>query len=106
MPYAHFYTVEFRILGRELDPARITRELGLQPSQIRVPGTLRADGRSLDAMWAYHGADTDHPLEWGSLEQGLSHVLEKLWPHRETIRLYGARAELIWWCGHYQSSFD
>lgn len=44
------------------------------------------------------------PANWG-----LNHVrrvLDKLWPHREQIVSYKSSAELTWWCGHFQSSFD
>jgi hypothetical protein len=55
-------------------------------------------------MWAYNGA-VDF-IEWESLEDGLAFVLQKLWPHRETLSRYAARGEFIWWCGHFQSRFD
>jgi hypothetical protein len=34
------------------------------------------------------------------------HVLESLWPHRDKIAKYAATSKLVWWCGHFQSSFD
>jgi len=28
------------------------------------------------------------------------------WPQREKIAKYSATSDLIWWCGHFQSSLD
>src|SRR5258707_1171848 len=99
----HLYTVEFRILGATVEPVSITSELGLEPCQIRVNGTLRADGRVLTGMWAYNGGQD---VQWTSLEEGLSAVLNLLWPLREVVSRYAPGAQLIWWCGHFDSSFD
>ncbi len=57
-------------------------------------------------MWAYNGTDEQH-VSWDSLEKGLNFVLNKLWPHLDTIASYKEMgAQLIWWCGHFYSSFD
>ena len=56
-------------------------------------------------MWAYNGTD-DEAVQWDSLEEGLTFVLDKLWPHREAIAKYRANGDLIWWCGHFQAGFD
>jgi hypothetical protein len=101
----HQYTVEFRIWGDTLDAALVTRELGLEACQTRTAGASRFPGRIDRGMWAYNGP-SGSPQEWTSLENGLQHVLEHLWPHREKIAKYAARFEVVWWCGHFQSSFD
>ena len=41
-----------------------------------------------------------------SLEEGLLHLLETLEPKKESIGVLAKNAEVIWWCGHFQSSFD
>ena len=111
----HDYTVEFRIFSEILDPAMITKELGLQPCQVRIHGSPRFSGKSIGGrdstftgMWAFNGVDEygGGRTEWDSLEEGLTYILDRLWPLRETIAQYSANAELIWWCGHFQSSFD
>jgi hypothetical protein len=104
----HRYTVEFRVFSETLDPATITRELGLQPCQVRIHGTPRFGGKStFTGMWAFNGTDESAgKTEWTSLEEGLAYVLGRLWPLRETIEKYAANADLIWWCGHFQDSFD
>src|SRR6266404_2978574 len=43
---------------------------------------------------------------WETLEEGLAFVLDKLWRHRQLIASYKSKAKLIWWCGHFQTSFD
>jgi hypothetical protein len=105
---AHHYTVEFRIFSDVIDPATITRELDLHPCQVRVLGSRRADGKIFTGMWAFNGITEEGPQapEWDSLEDGLVHLLEILWSRREAIAQYAANAELIWWCGHFQRSFD
>lgn len=100
----HEYSVELRIFG--LEPALITRDLGLRPCQIRSEGTERFRGRIDPNMWAYNGTD-DREVFWDSFEEGLDFVLNKLWAHRKTIANYEeAGARLIWWCGHFSCSFD
>jgi hypothetical protein len=44
--------------------------------------------------------------EWTSLEDGLRHVLEILLPKKDIIEEYAKAYEAVWWCGHFQSSFD
>jgi hypothetical protein len=105
--FGHEYTVEFRIFSATLDPAEITRELGLQPCQVKFEGTPALGstrGRLLEGMWAYDGGD--ERIDWQSLSDGLTFMLDKLWPHREAIARYETRGELIFWCGNFQSSFD
>jgi len=105
----HEYTVEFRIYSETLDPDVITRELGLQPCQVRIQGSLRSGGKSTHTgMWGFDGTDeeTAGNKNWDSLEEGLAYVMDKLWPVREKIAKYAGNGESIWWCGHFQSSFD
>lgn len=102
----HVYTVEFRIVGETVDPAVITNALNLQPCQVRRQGSLRADGKIFTGMWAYNGYGDAPSPEWHSLEEGLTFVTDKLWPLKKVIAGYRSSAQLIWWCGHFQSSFD
>jgi hypothetical protein len=101
----HNYTVELRIFG--VEPASITRDLGLQPCQTRTAGVERLRGRvDSEDMWAYNGTDNEG-VSWESLEEGLDFVMGKLWSNRETLATYSrAGARLIWWCGHFSCSFD
>ncbi len=102
----HVYTVEFRIFSETLDPGAITNTLSLQPCQVRRQGSLRADGKIYSGMWAYNGCGDTKSPEWVSLEEGLTFVLDKIWPRKEAIAGYISNAQLVWWCGHFQSTFD
>jgi hypothetical protein len=102
----HVYTVQFRIFSEKLDPAVITSELGLQPCQVRRQGDLRSDGKVFIGMWACNGYGNEDGPDWDSLEEGLTFLLEKLWPVREVVAGYRSDAKLIWWCGHFQTGFD
>ncbi|ADW71604.1 DUF4279 domain-containing protein [Granulicella tundricola] len=101
---SHKYTVEFRIYGKSLDPAAVTADLGLEPCRTVNPGTRRADGRLLEGLWAFDG-DPSEAFS-GSLEEALRFVLDLLHPLKERILAYRTSAHLVWWCGHFQSSFD
>jgi hypothetical protein len=100
----HEYTVEFRICSKTLDPAEITRELGLQPCQVRIEGTPGFSGRLQQGMWAYDGGEGT--IYWESLAEGITFVLDKLWPYREAIAKYKSSGEFVWWCGNFQSSLN
>ena len=103
----HIYTVEFRIFSETIDPDTITRELGLRPCRIQLNGQLRGDGKPMSGMWAYDGEhEMGARVEWTSLEEGLTFLLNRLWPLRETIARCALSAQLIWWCGNFQTSFD
>jgi Domain of unknown function (DUF4279) len=100
----HDYTVEFRIFSETLDPDKITRELGLQPCQIRIPGVPGLRKGPQQGMWAYDGGEGH--TSWKALADGLTFVLDKLWSHRDAIAKYKTAGKLVWWCGNFQSSFD
>jgi uncharacterized protein DUF4279 len=104
-PVGHKYTVEFRIYGKNLQPDLITQELGLQPCQIRPSGESSSQADANLGMWAFDGSDKGG-VEWDSLEDGISAVLDKLWAKREIIQQYRPEKSLIWWCGNFQSAFD
>src|SRR5438552_2670610 len=99
----HRYTVELRVSGKPLDPDAITRETGLQPCQTRLAGS-RVGNRTFDrAMWGFDGGG---PSDWDSLEEGLAFVLNRLKAAEKLFARYRSEYEVVWWCGHFQSSFD
>ncbi len=109
----HEYTVELRISGAELDPASVTQELALEPSIVRKVGERRSEGQGwAQALWGYNGlfshsddgSNAAHP--WASLEEGLTFLLDKLEPLRSQIEKYKENYDVVFWCGHFQSSFD
>jgi hypothetical protein len=104
----HEYTVEFRILGKDLVPSFITADLGLEPTLVRNAGEPRDSNTRWDeALWAYDGHPTlSGDNAWDSLEDGLRFVLEKLLPFKDKIDSYKSQFRLILWCGHFYSSFS
>ncbi len=103
----HEYTVELRISGAELAPDTITQALGLEPSLVRQVGEHRGAGTVWDkALWGYNGFPGDTTKSWASLEDGLTFVLDRLEPLRSEIDKYIRKYDAVWWCGHFQSSFD
>jgi hypothetical protein len=104
----HEYTVELRIHGSDLDVSSVTERLGLAPSLIRNVGDRRNGTTQWEeAMWSYNGAP-ESPLSttWSSLEEGLSSILQKLWPSRHELEFLKNKYKVILWCGHFQSDAD
>lgn len=103
----HEYTVELRISGAVLVPANITQGLALEPSLVRHVGERRGEGKVWDqALWAYNGFSAGTPKSWASLEDGLTFLLDRLEPVRTEIEMLKQKYDAVWWCGHFQSSFD
>src|SRR3954463_16602449 len=99
----HEYTAELRVSGATLDPDAVTRETGLQPCQIRRAGK-RSHGRLRTTwMWAFDGGS---PYRGDSLEEALALLLDRVEPLRDRFAKYISESDVLWWCGHFQSSFD
>ena len=102
----HRYTIELRYFGDSLDMERISREMMLEPSTSLLP-SITATGRRRGAVWGYDGYDGEGFFEgWSSLEEGLAFLFGRLDAKIGTIRELSKDYESIWWCGHFQSSFD
>lgn len=103
----HVYTVEFRIYGKNVLPKKISSELSLQPCQERLAGDKLGSKVFDEGMWAYNGGEIDESIEWDSLESGLRALLDKILSKKSILEKYKQeKYNLIWWCGHFQSSFD
>jgi hypothetical protein len=104
----HTYSVQLRISGNNLDPNEISRHLGLEPNQVRIAGERRSSNQVWrESLWSYNGgAAADFPAEWESMEEGLRALLKHLLPKKELIQQYSKSYDVVWWCGHFQSSFD
>lgn len=103
----HDYTVELRFSGDTLDPLEISRHLGLQPSTLGAGLSARSKGKAWTPMWGYNGHDLiGFQPEWPSLERGLRFLLVRLTPLRGALVKLSTEFKGIWWCGHFQSSFD
>lgn len=107
----HSYSVQFRIFGKDLDPSGITRDLGLEPNHVRIAGErCFGAGKKVwpESLWSYEGDNDSIPRakKWASLEDGLTYLLDRLASKKSLIRAYAGKFEMIWWCGHFQSSAD
>jgi uncharacterized protein DUF4279 len=102
----HRYTVELRVWGEKLDPNVITSETGLEPCQIRVAGTRKGTRTWSEGLWAFNGGGKSGDFEWDSLEDGLVFVMDRLGDSEKLFAKYAADYDVVWWCGHFQSSFD
>jgi hypothetical protein len=103
----HIYTVQFRIYGNTLNPSEVTADTKLTPCASSI-SKARATGQETKSMWAYDGSDDVlfPGSEWDNLESGILFLLKKLQPVQEKIILHSAKNEGVWWCGHFQKSFD
>jgi hypothetical protein len=104
---AHLYTVEFRIYSEHLVPTDITDRLGLVPcNAVEIGAHGAREGNK--HQWCFNGT-SDPPVEdpeWDELEDGLQFVSAQLQPKKLILAELRKMTEQIWWCGHYQSSFD
>src|SRR5712671_345111 len=83
------YTVSLRISSRTLDTTRITRELGLVPTQTRTAGERRSADRVWDeAMWEFEVFPADRD-DRDALELGLVELLRIFTPHTRALQNIG-----------------
>jgi hypothetical protein len=103
----HSYSVQLRISGETLDPEYVSNLLALQPNMTRLKGEARGrNGAWAESLWSYGGNLCEVSGEWEKLEDGLLEIMEELWSKKSLIRSLEKDFKVIWWCGHYQSSFD
>ena len=106
-PADHTYTVEVRFYGDDLNPSEISRQMGLEPSGSLTRLAASSSSRARRPFWAYNGQGEQGFLsEWQSLEDGLAFLARRLAPLRSTVVDLSQTFDGIWWCGHFQSSFD
>jgi hypothetical protein len=101
----HKYTVEFRIYSPDLDPSLVTTTLGLEPSLVRTTAELSQHPKFRHALWAYNGEESGRVREWQSLEEGFRFLLKMLSPVKGRLVAF-QKHNFVFWCGHFQSSFD
>lgn len=99
---AHQYSVALLITGDDLDPQAVTEMLKVEPAQTWKKGEDERP-RSRTAGWEFRLEPADARF-WKSMEEGLAAVLDRLEPHRESIRQLAARYKAVWWIGHFQNS--
>jgi hypothetical protein len=102
----HSYTVALRIWSPELDPAQITKEVDIAPTQIRAAGEHRGENRVWrEAMWELE-VRPEGKSDWESLETGLAALLKIVVPRTKAFQKNVRKHAACIWCGHFSSSFD
>lgn len=103
----HAYTVELRFYGDQLEPSEISARLNLQPSSMLSKAQSQLATRKRRPYWAYNGHGEDgFQSEWTNLEDGLKFLLKVLSSRKADIIALACQYDAIWWCGHFQTSFD
>ncbi|QWT22432.1 DUF4279 domain-containing protein [Bacillus sp. NP157] len=88
-------------------PDEISDLLELRPNQTRIAGQKRGQkGIWSESLWSYDGDEDESQKEWSSLEDGLMFLLGKLWSKKDLIHSLAETFKAVWWCGHFQTSFD
>jgi Domain of unknown function (DUF4279) len=104
---AHVYTVEIRFSGDQLEPSEISTRLNLQPTNALSPSQNQLLTRKRRPYWAYNGqGEVGFQPEWTRLEDGLGFLLECLSSRKEEVIALARQFDGLWWCGHFQASFD
>ena len=104
---AHCYTIELRFTGDNLDPVELTRRFNLQPHNATSGSGMEMGGRKRRPFWAYNGHCEDgFQAQWQSLDLALNFLIHQLLPHRKKIINLSKEFEGVWWCGHFQASFN
>jgi len=103
----HAYTVALRFSGDHLEPSAISAHLNLQPSHTSSQLQHQASQRRQRPFWAYNGnGEVGFQAEWESLEEGLQFLLGCLSARKAEINALASQFDGLWWCGHFQASFD
>ncbi len=106
-PAAHAYTVELRFSADQLEPSEISARLNLQPSNAFSQSQNQSLTRKRRPYWAYNGQGEDgFQPEWVCLEDGLEFLLKGLSSRKAEIIALARQFDGLWWCGHFQTSFD
>lgn len=103
----HTYTVQLRFSADQLEPAEISAKLNLTPSHTSSQLQNQSATKKRRAFWAYNGqGEVGFKTEWLCLEDGLEFLFKSLGPKKAEILAVARQFEGLWWCGHFQASFD
>lgn len=103
----HIYTVQLRFSGDQLEPSEVSDRLNLLPSNAFSQLKNESASRKRRPYWAYNGqGEVGFQLEWACLEDGLKFLFKILDSRKEEIVALSRQFDGLWWCGHFQSSFD
>lgn len=103
----HVYTVELRFSGVNLKPAEISKRLDLRATVESQAANNRNSGRVRLPFWGYDGEGAyGYQSEWDNLEEGLLFLMGCLRHRKREISDIAREYHAVWWCGHFQASFD
>ncbi|MEH6434982.1 DUF4279 domain-containing protein [Massilia sp. DD77] len=89
-----------------MEPSDISALLNLVPSNSSNQSEILSRRRRRP-YWAYNGhGEEGFQLEWESLEDGLEFMLKNLRHRKAEIIALAGQFDGVWWCGHFQASFD
>jgi len=104
---AHAYTVELRFSGNQLEPSEISDRLNLQPSNAFGQMQSQLTEKRRRPYWAYDGkGEIGFQPEWACLEDGFEFLLKILNSRKLEIIALARQFDGVWWCGHFQASFN
>lgn len=116
MTSMHSYTLSLRIESATLDTSRVTKELGMTPTQTRVVGQYRGPNSVWSkALWEFDVAPAESDIapekrhdwpQWESLDKAFEKLLRIFSPHVALIQSYRQHYDVYLWVGHFSSSFD
>ena len=103
----HTYTASLRFYGLPHIVQGLSEELGLPGHVLPYRGGRHAPATPAPMLtWDYSIQPSAPNLNWESLQEPLEALLNVILPVRDRILLIAQTLERIWWCGHFQSSFD
>lgn len=103
----HTYTVQLWFSGDQLEPSEISVRLNLMPSNAsnQLQNSLITKKRR--PYWAYNGrGEIGFQPEWTCLADGLEFLFKILDSRKGEIIALAREFDGLWWCGHFQTSFD
>ena len=101
----HKYLVELRIIGDWLDEEEVSRHLGLKASQFSRKGEVQFQKALQRSVWQLDSRPSKDSLEWLSLEEGLTRLIEELMPVKGALDELQTSSDVSIVCGHFTSSF-
>ena len=101
----HKYLVELRVIGDWTDEKEISGRIGFEASQFVRKGELQYQKVSQQSVWKLDARPSQDSLEWLSLEDGLTSLVERLLPVKASIDELKASCDVSIVCGHFASGF-
>lgn len=103
----HSYTAALRFSGPPEKIHGLSENLGLPGVALpqRVVNTASSMPVSI-LTWNYSISSSSPNGDWDSLEEALEVLLSECRSARHRIIAAASTLKGVWWCGHFQSSFD